>query len=51
MDNELTIYDTNNHSMVIYHSEDGVVQLEVQLSDETVWLTQKQMSWLFNTSS
>jgi hypothetical protein len=37
--------------MVIYHSEDGVVQLEVQLSDETVWLTQKQMSWLFNTSS
>lgn len=51
MDNELTIYDANNHSMVIYHSEDGVVQLEVQLSDETVWLTQKQMSWLFNTSS
>ena len=51
MDNELTMYGTNNHSMVIYHSEDDTVQLEVQLSDETVWLTQKQMSWLFDTSS
>jgi len=50
MDNELTMYSTENQSVVVYHSEDDVVQLEVQLSDETVWLTQKQMSWLFDTS-
>ena len=49
MDNELTMYSTENHSMVIYHSEDDVVQLEVQLSNETVWLTQQQMALLFGT--
>lgn len=36
-------------SVVVYQSSDGVVQLDVQLADETVWLTQKQMAWLFDT--
>ena len=51
MDNELALYHSDRNSMVVYHSEDDAVQLEVQLSDETVWLTQKQMSWLFDTST
>ena len=50
MDNELALYNTNSNSMVVYHSEDGAIQLSVQLSDETVWLTQQQMTVLFETS-
>lgn len=36
--------------IVFYQSEDGVVNIEVQLDKETVWLTQTQMSSLFNSS-
>ena len=31
----------------IYESPDGDIRLNVQLEDETVWLTQAQMSQLF----
>ncbi len=34
--------------IVIYKASDGSTQLEVKLDEETVWLTQKQMSLLFN---
>lgn len=34
-------------SVVIYKSEDGTIQLEVQLQNETVWLTQAQIACLF----
>lgn len=51
MNNDLTIYKPSDESVVVYQSNDGVVQLEVQLSDETVWLTQKQMAGLFDTTS
>lgn len=34
-------------SVVVYKSEDGTVQLEVQLVDDNVWLTQAQMADLF----
>lgn len=34
-------------SVVIYRSNDGEVQLEVQLVDDNVWLTQAQISELF----
>ena len=51
MDKELATYQPENSSVVVYHSDDDAVQLEVQLSEETVWLTQKQMSWLFDTTS
>ena len=37
-------------SVIIYRSEDGTVQLEVQLYEETVWLTQHQMTVLFETT-
>jgi len=37
-----------NH-IVIYKSPDGLANLEIQLKEETVWLTQKQMSELFGT--
>ena len=37
-------------SVIIYKSEDGTIQLEVQLYDETVWLTQAQMAILFETT-
>lgn len=36
-----------NDEIVIYKSEDGVIKLDVLFSDETVWLTQEQMSVLF----
>ena len=36
---------------VIYEAEDGQTHIDVQLKDETIWLTQKQMSLLFNKYS
>lgn len=51
MDKELVTYQPESSSVVVYYSDDDAVQLEVQLSEETVWLTQKQMSWLFDTTS
>ena len=33
--------------IVIYQAEDGQFQLEVNLTNETVWLTQEQMASLF----
>ena len=50
MANELALYNPTEENVVVYQSEDGTLQLDVQLSDETVWLTQQQMSLLFNTS-
>lgn len=38
-----------NNEIVIYQSEDGMIQLDVKLEGETVWLTQAQMSELFQT--
>jgi len=35
---------------IIYQTEDGQTRLEVRLQDETVWLTQKLMAALFQTS-
>ncbi len=36
--------------LLIYQSEDGQTRLEVQLQEETVWLTQKQLAELFQTT-
>ncbi len=41
---------SSGENVVVYHSADNAVQLDVQLADETVWLTQKQMAGLFDTS-
>jgi prophage maintenance system killer protein len=35
----------------VYEAADGVVRVEVRLERETVWLTQRQMAELFDTSS
>ena len=37
----------NNGEIIIYQSEDGIVQLDVKLENETVWLTIDQMALLF----
>ncbi|MCF8145906.1 MAG: hypothetical protein K9N21_18520 [Deltaproteobacteria bacterium] len=34
--------------VILYHSDDGTVQLDVQLDRETVWLNQRQMAELFD---
>lgn len=47
MNNELTIYQPSDESIVVYKSNDGIVQLEVQLANDTVWLTLDQMAELF----
>ena len=47
MNSDLTIYQPSDESIVVYKSNDGVVQLEVQLANETVWLTLDQMAELF----
>ncbi len=47
MNGNLTIYQPSGESIVVYKSNDGVVQLEVQLANETVWLTLDQMAELF----
>ena len=39
-----------NSQIIIYQSEDGKTRLEVRLENETVWLTQKLMAELFQTT-
>ena len=36
------------NQIAIYQSADGMVQLEVSLDQDTVWLTQRQLSTLFD---
>ena len=50
MNEKLVPYNPQNGSVVIYQSDDDAVKLEVQLADETVWLTQQQMVTLFDTT-
>jgi hypothetical protein len=39
-----------NNQIIIYNTQDGQTKIEVKLIDETVWLSQKQMSQLFDCS-
>ena len=39
----------NTNKIEIYQTEDGKIQLDVRLENETVWLTQAQMAELFQT--
>ena len=41
---------TENNNIVIYQSEDGKVHLDVVYNEETMWLTQQQISDLYQTS-
>lgn len=40
----------NHGEILIYQSDDGLINVEVKIEDETVWLTQQQMAELFQTS-
>ena len=50
MADPLLLYQPTDESVVIYRTEDNTLQLDVQLADETVWLTQQQMAELFQSS-
>lgn len=41
---------TNNSQFLIYQTESGETKIDVRFQDETVWLTQKLMAELFQTS-
>jgi hypothetical protein len=43
--------DNNNQQIVIYQTEGGETQIDVRLEQETVWLSQAQMSALFDKDS
>jgi len=40
----------NNSQIIIYQTENGETKLDVRFQDETVWLTQKLMAELFQTT-
>ena len=40
----------NNGDIIIYQSEDGITKINVNLQDETVWLSQEQLVELYHTS-
>ncbi len=42
--------ELNSPSTVMYNSDDGSIQLNVRLEQDTVWLTQAQMASLFETT-
>ena len=42
--------DDSPGDFLIYDAPDGNTRIEVRMQDETVWLTQKQMAELFQTS-
>lgn len=40
----------NKGEIIIYQTQDGLTKIEVQLQNDTVWLTQAQMAQLFQTT-
>ena len=46
MTNDIQTYN-QDESIVVYQSEDNALRLDVQFANETVWLTQEQISILF----
>lgn len=40
----------NNSELLLYETDDGVLRVQVKMVDETVWLTQDEMSTLFDRS-
>jgi len=42
--------EENNSQILIYQNENGETKLDVRFQDETVWLTQKLMAELFQTT-
>lgn len=46
MSQDIATY-SQDESIVVYQSEDNTLRLDVQFANETVWLTQEQISILF----
>lgn len=42
--------ENNKSQIIIYRTDDGTTKLDVRLENETVWLTQKMMAELFQTT-
>lgn len=42
------IIEENNPELVIYESKDGNIKLDVNLENDTVWLSANQMAIIFN---
>ncbi|MBQ6307254.1 MAG: virulence RhuM family protein [Bacteroidales bacterium] len=42
--------DNTQNNIIIYQSEDGLTKINVNLQEETVWLSQQQMAELYQTS-
>ena len=40
----------NESNLLIYQTEDGHIKIDVRLENETVWMTQKTIAELFQTS-
>ena len=36
--------------IILYETEDGKINIDIILKDETIWLTQKSMAQLFDCS-
>jgi hypothetical protein len=36
--------------IILYTTEDGIIKINIQLDNETVWLTQKQLVELYQTA-
>jgi hypothetical protein len=47
MERKLTKEPSENSELILYQTEDGRTRLEVRLEGDTVWLSQKQLSELF----
>ena len=41
------VVQPQNTEIIMYQTEDGLTKIDVQMSDETVWLTREQMAELF----
>lgn len=44
------MYFMNNISNIVFYN-DGELELKVSVNEETIWLTESQMSELFDTST
>ena len=40
----------SNSEIILYQTEDGITKIDVRLENETVWLTQRLMAELFQTT-
>ncbi|MCL2132231.1 MAG: hypothetical protein FWH36_07265, partial [Lentimicrobiaceae bacterium] len=45
--NEIILYPSDNKGEIVLYQPDNSLKLEVRIEEETVWLSQAQMSVLF----